>query len=141
MHPVPFEDIDTTLAELEPALPSKEDSKNFLLEHADKKFQFVYVRSYQCIGDDLYVSEPESRGGLTICYSLATSKPGHSVIEVSLAWCHPNELFNKSIGRYFAAKRYLEGKTIPVHLKGNRLLQFRCRSTEGQLQHMFSNFV
>jgi len=86
--------------------------------------QYVYVRPE---GD--YEGYVLTKGGLTIAYSQQQEDHSdqHNIVWVSLAWCNPDEDFNKMLGKFFAATRYEAKNSVPIRLpeKGNVSLQLK----------------
>lgn len=70
--------------------------------------QFTYIRN---MDDEEEGGEPYQHGGAVVCWKMP-EKPGTRMLEVSIAWCHDNERFDKMEGRYRAAKNYLDGKCV-----------------------------
>ncbi len=79
------------------------------------KLKYVYVRlgSQDEDTDQVYL---DNYGGLTIAYKVPPEPTRHNIVWVSLAWCSPNDQFNKLIGRYVASSRYVNNNIVPIRL-------------------------
>lgn len=55
-----------------------------------------------------------SKGGATVAY--AKTGPSRKLIEVSVALCHANDTYNKTIGRSSAATRFSAGRTVTLRV-------------------------
>ena len=72
--------------------------------------EFTYVRKYDGRGD------VQQRGGAT----LAWQRPRHSsdnILYVSIAWCHSNDVFDKLIGRAYAAEEFIAERIVPIRIR------------------------
>lgn len=85
---------------------------------AKLSLQFVYVRpdDNSFLVDENNPPEYSKHGGLTIAYIPPVHAIPHNVVWVSLSWCNPNERFNKTTGKFFAATRYEKGNIVPIRL-------------------------
>lgn len=98
------------------SLPMMKSIEREIQDRLDLKY--VYVRADD---DDSQVDEtlprlPSKYGGLTIAYVVSLYNLPSNIVWVSLAWCNPNEQFNKTIGKYFAATRYEQNMRVPLRL-------------------------
>lgn len=84
-------------------IPSRQAMKNELEEilQNNPDINFTYVRTS---------GESPAQGGLVIAWSYA-DKNAHNrrMLNISLSWCREDEMFDKLIGRYYAAKAFASG--------------------------------
>ena len=77
---------------------------SIITEH---KLQFTHIRS----------DSTDGKGGCTIAWVAPTTRPDESqMIQIAVAWCHPNEQYCNRIGRYLAATQFDEGHRINFRL-------------------------
>lgn len=88
----------------------KADASQFVQALVDAHgLRFVHVRS----DPDWNISN--HKGGVTVAYT----KRGHRTIDVACALVHEKDSYNKSIGRFVAAKNYERGDTITLRVPKN----------------------
>ena len=63
--------------------------------------------------------EDNPKGGATIAWKYAGDFPGARVLEVAVEYCHPNDSFNKEIGRYNVLTNFENGETIRIPIGKN----------------------
>lgn len=63
------------------------------------KFEYRHIRNY----DEHHTVRP--RGGMTICY---VCNEGGDVLETAYSQCHPNDNFNKKLGRLISSGRAIK---------------------------------
>ena len=83
---------------------------------ADHKLEFTYIRNYGDADPELgEAQEPDQYGGAVVCWKMP-SRPNARMLEVSIAWCHDLEKFDKVLGRFEAASNYISGKRTTFKL-------------------------
>lgn len=93
---------------------------------ADHKLEFTYIRSYDEEGN------PNQYGGAVVCWKMP-SRLNARLLEVSVAWCHDLEKFDKVLGRFEAASNYISGKRVLFKLTPDEV----CISSK--LKDVFEN--
>jgi hypothetical protein len=73
---------------------------------ADHALEFTYIRNF-----DEDSEQPYQFGGAVVCWQMP-EKPYARMLEVSIAWCHDNERFDKIEGRFRAAQYFVNGHTV-----------------------------
>lgn len=77
--------------------------------------QFVHIRNANV---ELYPSHAEMetnpKGGTTLAYKVVNGRG--NVIELATAICNPKDLYDKIVGKHWAATNFADGQTIKIRL-------------------------
>lgn len=76
------------------------------------------------------------KGGCTVAYAPTVNTKNCKMLEIAVAYVHPNDTFCKKIGIEIAAERWADGSTIVMPLRGKNVHQ-----TNYNLWHTFYHTV
>lgn len=62
-------------------------------------------------------AETHMRGGATIAYRPANNNRNCRMVQVAVAYCSPNDHFNRKLGSAMAVEKFLNGETILVQAR------------------------
>ena len=70
-------------------------------------------------------------GGCTVAYRRVTDKLSNRMVECSVAYCHPGEVFTKKVGTFLALQRFDWGNTVtlPIGHPDDDVLRGRIGTT------------
>ncbi len=93
--------------------------------------RFVHVRNVDMHGDIM------STGGSTVCYmpNQDLDIKQTNLFRMSIALCHPREIYNKELGRYYSAINFINNQTILLN-RGSRNIHYT-----DYIQEKFTNVV
>ena len=92
----------------------------------------LWIEEYDLRFTYIHSEENQSVGGATIAWARHQGAyPNFKLIKVSIAWCTPTESFDKTLGRWVAAKAFIEG-----HWTNMRINDARSH-VSSQLQSVF----
>ena len=86
--------------------------------------RFVHVRPMS--------AESQFGGGVTVCF-VPPKLPSH-LVEISVAWCHPNDAYTKLDGQYEAMHNWFARNRIHMRLPSKHNVAF-------ELERMFQNIL
>lgn len=71
---------------------------------------FLHIRAI-----DPITHQPLRNGGLSVCYR-PPARPSNMIPEVAISWCHPDENFDRGLGRVHAAEAFLNREVTSIRV-------------------------
>lgn len=71
---------------------------------------FLHIRAI-----DPITHQPLRNGGLSVCYR-PPARPSNMIPEVAISWCHPDQNFDRGLGRVAAAEAFLNREVTSIRV-------------------------
>lgn len=96
----------------------------------------IHVLHVRRFGDAVFSLDSSRFGGATVAWRRAGFSARSKMIEVSVSWCSPKDVFCRRIGSFQALGNFYEGNTIllPIGDEDNSEVVFRLRGLFGMMQ-------